>query len=239
MRSPPRAMLSLSLSLLLDSNPLHQPARALLGPPCPPPPSQPQFVSAGAFLQAPGPGSQLPPALLHRTTTPPFEFFFRVSRSSPLQHLSSIGTASADPAGLRLPPSLGGGKQALPYFGGLPFFCASNSAPKSVSLGWILKYAGCCDSCCCARGWLTSSSSSSVCVCVYFAQPFFPDVLLNPRTLVPHVESCCSTTLVAVVRSGDWPPCSCRAGLRIDKSTATWLCYLRSHVLTLDGTYIS
>jgi len=63
--------LSLSLSLLLDSNPLHQPARALLGPPCPPPPSQPQFVSAGAFLQAPGPGSQLPPALLHRTTTPP------------------------------------------------------------------------------------------------------------------------------------------------------------------------
>ena len=163
----------------------------------PVPSSPPQFVSAGAFLQAPGPGSQLPPALLHRTTTPPFEFFFRVSRSSPLQHLSSIGTASADPAGLRLPPSLGGGKQALPYFGGLPFFCASNSAPKSVSLGWILKYAGCCDSCCCARGWLTSSSSSSVCVCV-FRTAFFPDVLLNPRTLVPHVETCSATRGVAV-----------------------------------------
>jgi len=146
---------------LTRENPLHQPA-------CPPPPHLNLSPPGRARRRRPPPpGSQLPPSLLPpEHDGGPFEFFFSVSCSVPLQHLSSIATGSADPSGLRLAPSLGGGKQALPYFGGLPFFCASNSAPKSVSLGWILKYAGCCDSCCCARGWLTSSSSSSVCVCI-------------------------------------------------------------------------
>ena len=99
---------------LTRENPLHQPA-------CPPPPHLNLSPPGRARRRRPPPpGSQLPPSLLPpEHDGGPFEFFFSVSCSVPLQHLSSIATGSADPSGLRLAPSLGGGKQALPYFAAL------------------------------------------------------------------------------------------------------------------------
>jgi len=88
---------------LTRENPLHQPA-------CPPPPHLNLSPPGRARRRRPPPpGSQLPPSLLPpEHDGGPFEFFFSVSCSVPLQHLSSIATGSADPSGLRLAPSLGG-----------------------------------------------------------------------------------------------------------------------------------
>lgn len=153
----------------------------------------------------------------------------------PLQHLSSIATGSADPSGLRLAPSLGGGKQALPYFAALD--CVSTCCFSALLLCqqfspnpslWV--------------GYSNTTLLRFVLPRLFFL--LWVDVLLNPRTLVPHVETCSATRGVAVavalpslLWSGRVP---CRAGrapsLRIHKNTATWLCFLRSHVLTLDGT---